>query len=489
MASTESRSGARTNRRTRQRGSSRGRTTARRPRRTSSSTRWRHSRGSPTPASSTCIRGTRASMRPTIRTGPSSTSTRSSRRRSRTSSTSRSSSRRPSTTTAMHGVVKTSGQTGLQIYVPVRRGPDYSAVRHWVEEVGRAIDQAAPGRVSWEWAVAKRTGRIRIDYTQNIINKTLAAPYSLRPAPGAPVSTPDRVGGARRPGPAARSLEHRHDRRARRRARRSLRSGAAGGPGPAPTRRVMRMNRLHAGTLRAMRRSLILDRARCATSVLAACGSSTTAPSGDAGGDDATADAGPTPTATPAPTPTPTATPPIPCMPGQFEIAILNSRAPPAPSTRPSRFATRRRATAPRTGTRSCRCWVTAEASAQHQSDATTTRWRLHRPGRPPAGHGAARSSRRVRARLFPRLVDRRDVLRGAGRVAEVLAGHPADIRVPDRRHRHRPTAWSAAARSRSARSSPRRTPDRRRSVSAPVPNRIRPWQCCCSTPRCSRST
>ncbi|HEY6468274.1 MAG TPA: non-homologous end-joining DNA ligase [Candidatus Dormibacteraeota bacterium] len=90
----------------------------------------------------------------------------------------------------MHGVVKTSGQTGLQIYVPVRRGPDYAAVRGWVEEVGKAIDQAAPGRVSWEWAVAKRTGRIRIDYTQNIINKTLAAPYSLRPAPGAPVSTP-----------------------------------------------------------------------------------------------------------------------------------------------------------------------------------------------------------------------------------------------------------------------------------------------------------
>ena len=90
----------------------------------------------------------------------------------------------------MHGVVKTSGQTGLQIYVPVRRGPDYAAVRHWVEEVGRAIDQAAPGRVSWEWSVAKRTGRIRIDYTQNIVNKTLAAPYSLRPTPGAPVSTP-----------------------------------------------------------------------------------------------------------------------------------------------------------------------------------------------------------------------------------------------------------------------------------------------------------
>jgi bifunctional non-homologous end joining protein LigD len=90
----------------------------------------------------------------------------------------------------MRGLPKTSGQTGLQIYVPLRRGPDYGAVRAWVEEVGRAIGQVLPDKISWEWSVAKRTGRIRIDYTQNIIGKTLAAPYSLRPAPGAPVSTP-----------------------------------------------------------------------------------------------------------------------------------------------------------------------------------------------------------------------------------------------------------------------------------------------------------
>jgi bifunctional non-homologous end joining protein LigD len=56
--------------------------------------------------------------------------------------------------------------------------------------VGKAIGQVAPERISWEWEVARRTGKIRIDYTQNIINKTLAAPYSLRPAAGAPVSTP-----------------------------------------------------------------------------------------------------------------------------------------------------------------------------------------------------------------------------------------------------------------------------------------------------------
>jgi bifunctional non-homologous end joining protein LigD len=90
----------------------------------------------------------------------------------------------------LRGLLKTSGQTGLQVYVPLRRGPDYTRVRGWVEEVGRAIGRVEPDRISWEWAVSRRAGRIRIDYTQNIINKTLASPYSLRPLPGAPVSTP-----------------------------------------------------------------------------------------------------------------------------------------------------------------------------------------------------------------------------------------------------------------------------------------------------------
>ncbi|HZB97424.1 MAG TPA: DNA ligase D [Candidatus Sulfotelmatobacter sp.] len=90
----------------------------------------------------------------------------------------------------LRSVLKTSGQTGLQIYVPVRRGPDYDAVRGWVEEVARAIGRVDPARVTWEWSVARRGGQIRIDYTQNIINKTLAAPYSLRPLRGAPVSAP-----------------------------------------------------------------------------------------------------------------------------------------------------------------------------------------------------------------------------------------------------------------------------------------------------------
>jgi bifunctional non-homologous end joining protein LigD len=44
--------------------------------------------------------------------------------------------------------------------------------------------------VSWKWQKTDRRGLARLDYTQNAINKTLVAPYSPRPAPGAPVSAP-----------------------------------------------------------------------------------------------------------------------------------------------------------------------------------------------------------------------------------------------------------------------------------------------------------
>jgi bifunctional non-homologous end joining protein LigD len=47
-----------------------------------------------------------------------------------------------------------------------------------------------PELVSWKWQVNDRAGLARLDYTQNAINKTLVAPYSPRPAPGAPVSAP-----------------------------------------------------------------------------------------------------------------------------------------------------------------------------------------------------------------------------------------------------------------------------------------------------------
>jgi hypothetical protein len=75
----------------------------------------------------------------------------------------------------------------------------------------------------------------------------------------------------------------------------------------------------------AMRRALVSTVLVAAVSLLAACGSSTPALSPGLR-ISPTATLVPTPTATPAPTPTPTATPPIPCMPGQFDIAILNTQ-------------------------------------------------------------------------------------------------------------------------------------------------------------------
>ena len=82
------------------------------------------------------------------------------------------------------------GKRGIQIWVPVARGYTFTETRAWVETVSRAIGATRPELVSWEWEVQRRGGLIRLDYTQNAINKTLVAPYSTRPAAGAPVSVP-----------------------------------------------------------------------------------------------------------------------------------------------------------------------------------------------------------------------------------------------------------------------------------------------------------
>jgi bifunctional non-homologous end joining protein LigD len=76
--------------------------------------------------------------------------------------------------------------------VPVRRGYSFADTSAWVESLSRMIGGLVPDLVSWEWAKRDRKGRARLDFTQNAVNKTLVAPYSARPAPGAPVSAPIR---------------------------------------------------------------------------------------------------------------------------------------------------------------------------------------------------------------------------------------------------------------------------------------------------------
>src|SRR5690606_18330327 len=85
---------------------------------------------------------------------------------------------------------KLTGRRGIQIWIPVNRGPDFTTTRAWVERHSRSVGAVVPELVSWKWSGAARGGLARLDYTQNAVNRTLVAPYSPRPAPGAPVSAP-----------------------------------------------------------------------------------------------------------------------------------------------------------------------------------------------------------------------------------------------------------------------------------------------------------
>jgi bifunctional non-homologous end joining protein LigD len=88
------------------------------------------------------------------------------------------------------GQPKVTGQRGIQIWIPVAPGPSFEETRSWTEQLSRAVGAAVPELVSWAWNVRERGGRARLDYTQNVVNKTLVAPYSPRAAAGAPVSAP-----------------------------------------------------------------------------------------------------------------------------------------------------------------------------------------------------------------------------------------------------------------------------------------------------------
>lgn len=90
----------------------------------------------------------------------------------------------------LRAVVKTSGKTGLHVFVPIERNVTFDMARQICEMVGRHVLKEHPQEVTLEWSVEKRTGKIFIDYNTNVRGKTLAAAYSPRGSPGAPVSMP-----------------------------------------------------------------------------------------------------------------------------------------------------------------------------------------------------------------------------------------------------------------------------------------------------------
>jgi bifunctional non-homologous end joining protein LigD len=91
---------------------------------------------------------------------------------------------------SLEAVVKTSGKTGLHVFVPIERTVTFDEARHICETVGRHVMRAHPKDITMEWAIEKRTGKIFIDYNMNVRGKTLNVAYSPRGVPGAPVSMP-----------------------------------------------------------------------------------------------------------------------------------------------------------------------------------------------------------------------------------------------------------------------------------------------------------
>ena len=88
------------------------------------------------------------------------------------------------------GYPKTSGSSGIHIYVPIEPLYTYRRVRKLVEAVGRMIAAADPDAATMEWDIPKRGPRTFIDHNQNVAGKTIASVYAVRPVPGAQVSTP-----------------------------------------------------------------------------------------------------------------------------------------------------------------------------------------------------------------------------------------------------------------------------------------------------------
>ncbi len=85
---------------------------------------------------------------------------------------------------------KTSGSTGIHIYIPLGAKYEYEASKEFGRLIATIVQAQLPKFTSIERATARRKGKIYIDFLQNRPQATLAAAYSLRPKPGATVSMP-----------------------------------------------------------------------------------------------------------------------------------------------------------------------------------------------------------------------------------------------------------------------------------------------------------
>ena len=89
----------------------------------------------------------------------------------------------------LEGWPKTSGAGGMHVVVPIARRSSFEETHEFAELLATRVAEENPGVATTEWLKEKRRG-VFVDYHQNGWGKTIASVYSVRPKPGAPVSTP-----------------------------------------------------------------------------------------------------------------------------------------------------------------------------------------------------------------------------------------------------------------------------------------------------------
>jgi bifunctional non-homologous end joining protein LigD len=91
---------------------------------------------------------------------------------------------------ALDSFVKTSGKTGLHVFVPIERRYTFEQTHAVAKTITQYLEEQHPKNVTTAWAAEKRVGKVFLDYNQNRIGATLASAYSVRPTPEAGVSWP-----------------------------------------------------------------------------------------------------------------------------------------------------------------------------------------------------------------------------------------------------------------------------------------------------------
>lgn len=85
---------------------------------------------------------------------------------------------------------KTSGATGIHIYVPIKRGPTYEQIKELARAFAILVNKSLPEITSIERIPSKRQQKVYIDFLQNRRGSTMAAPFTVRPVESASVSMP-----------------------------------------------------------------------------------------------------------------------------------------------------------------------------------------------------------------------------------------------------------------------------------------------------------